>query len=208
MMESKGAIDMPGATDAATRIGTLDTRIDHGEFEEPRIARWFFSRSESAWIWLLIRLYVGYQWLLAGWEKLHSPAWTGAQAGTALNAFVAGALKQVGGAHPNVQGWYGDFLRAVVLPHAAAFGYMVAFGETIVGLALILGLLTGIAAFFGSFMNVNYLLAGAVSTNPVLFVLATFLVLAWRVSGWWGVDRWLLPTLGTPWHPGRAWHSR
>ena len=57
--------------------------------------------------------------------------------------------------------------------------------------------------FFGSLMSVNYLLAGTVSSNPILFVLATWLVLAWRVAGWWGLDRWLLPLLGTPWAPGQ-----
>ena len=64
------------------------------------------------------------------------------------------------------------------------------------------GIFTGIAAFFGSFMNINYLLAGTVSTNPILFAIATWLVLAWKVAGWWGLDRWILPALGTPWRTG------
>lgn len=193
------------ATAKAPAVPAADFRITHGEFEEPRLARWFFGRTESAWIWLIIRVYVGYQWLAAGWEKLHTAAWTGAQAGAALTGFIDGALKQTAGSNPNVQGWYAAFLRSFVLPHVVGFSYTVAVGETLVGLALILGLFTGVAAFFGSFMNVNYLLAGTVSTNPILFVLATWLVLAWRVAGWWGFDRWLLPNLGTPWHPGRAW---
>jgi len=29
--------------------------------------------------------------------------------------------------------------------------------------------------------------------------LAMFVMLAWRVAGYYGVDRWLLPLLGTPW---------
>jgi len=41
-----------------------------------------------------------------------------------------------------------------------------------------------------------------VSTNPLLFVGATLLMLAWKTAGWWGFDRWLLPALGTPWRPG------
>jgi thiosulfate dehydrogenase [quinone] large subunit len=48
----------------------------------------------------------------------------------------------------------------------------------------------------------NYLLAGTLSTNPVLFFIAVLLVLAWRTAGWWGIDRWLLPLMGTPWNPG------
>jgi thiosulfate dehydrogenase [quinone] large subunit len=45
-------------------------------------------------------------------------------------------------------------------------------------------------------MNASYLLAGTLSTNPLLFILATWLVLGWRVAGYWGLDRWVLPKLG------------
>ena len=53
-------------------------------------------------------------------------------------------------------------------------------------------------------MNANYLLAGSVSTNPILALLAIFIVLAWRNAGWIGLDRYLLPLIGTPWQPGGA----
>jgi thiosulfate dehydrogenase [quinone] large subunit len=177
----------------------------HGVIEEPRIARWLFARTESAWIWLIVRLYVGEAWVAAGWGKLHSPAWA---AGGELGGFIKGALAKTGGSSPAVQGWYASFLRGTVLPHIGVWAPLVAWGEFLVGAALIVGLFTGIAAFVGSFMNVSYLLAGAVSTNPILFVLATWLVLAWRVAGWYGLDRWVLPVLGTPWHPGRAFGRR
>lgn len=88
---------------------------------------------------------------------------------------MQGAIKQSGGAHPNVHGWYSDFLNSVVLPNVSTFSYVVSFGETLVGVALVLGALTGVAAFFGIFMNANYLLAGAVSTNPILAFLAIFM---------------------------------
>ena len=92
---------------------------------------------------------------------------------------------------------------AFVLPNAAAWSYLVTFGEILVGLGLIFGCLTGIAAFFGGFMNAAFLFAGTVSVNPLLFVLATWLVLAWRVAGFIGLDFVVLPSLGTPWAPGR-----
>jgi thiosulfate dehydrogenase [quinone] large subunit len=95
----------------------------------------------------------------------------------------------------------------VVLPNTIAWGYLVSWGEFLVGIALILGIFTGLAAFFGAFMNMNYLLAGAVSTNPILLVIAILLMLAWKTAGWWGVDRWLLPALGTPWRPGAVFQS-
>lgn len=176
--------------------------------QDPPIAQTLFGNVRWAWIWLILRLYVGYEWLMAGWGKLNNPAWTGANAGAALTGFVNGALSKTGGEHPDVQGWYAAFLQSVVLPNAQLWSQLVAWGEFLVGIALILGIFTGIAAFFGSFMNVNYLMAGAVSTNPILFVIATWLVLAWKVAGWWGLDRWILPALGTPWRPGYIFESQ
>jgi thiosulfate dehydrogenase [quinone] large subunit len=170
--------------------------------EDPPIARALFSEVRWAWIWIIPRLYLGWEWLQAGWGKLGNPAWTGSNAGAAITGFVNGALQQTGGEHPDVQAWYAWFLENLVLPNAELWGYLITFGEILVGIALILGIFTGIAAFFGSFMNVNYLLAGTVSSNPILFVIATWLVLAWRTAGWWGLDRWALPALGTPWSPG------
>ena len=41
---------------------------------------------------------------------------------------------------------------------------------------------------------------GSASTNPVLFFLGIGLILAWRVAGYYGIDRYLLPMLGVPWH--------
>lgn len=170
--------------------------------EDSPVARSLFGDVRWSWLWLILRLYVAWQWIQAGWEKLHSPAWTGTKAGSAMSGFVNGALSQTGGAHPNVQAWYAWFLQHVVLPNITAWSYLISWGEFLVGIALVLGLFTGIAAFFGSFMNVNYLLAGAVSTNPILFIIATWLVLAWKTAGWIGLDHWLLPALGTPWSPG------
>jgi thiosulfate dehydrogenase [quinone] large subunit len=147
---------------------------------------------------------VGYQWLNAGYHKVTDPngVWVGAKAGAGLTGFVNGALKLASGEHPAVQGWYADFLKSVVLPNATMFSYMVAFGECLVGIGLIVGGLTGVAAFFGVLMNTNFLLAGTVSTNPILAIPAVLLILAWRNAGWYGLDRWLLPIVGTPWQPG------
>jgi thiosulfate dehydrogenase [quinone] large subunit len=166
------------------------------------VARFIFGDVRLSWIWLILRLYIGYQWISAGWEKLHSAAWVGSNAGTAMAGFVKGALAETTGAHPSVQGWYAVFLQNVVLPNIRVWSFAISLGEFLVGIALFLGLFTGIAAFFGGFLNVNYLMSGAVSTNPILFVVATWLVLAWKTAGWIGLDHWLLPALGTPWSPG------
>lgn len=176
--------------------------------KDPPFAQKLFGDVRWAWIWLFVRLYVGYEWLAAGWAKINNPAWVGASAGKALEGFINNALTLTEGPHPAVQGWYAAFLKAVIQPIPQFWSYAVAFGETLVGLGLIVGVFTGIAAFFGIFMNMNYLLAGAVSTNPILLMLSIFLVLAWKTAGWLGLDRWVLVDLGTPWSPGLVFQEK
>lgn len=176
--------------------------------EDPPIARTLFGSVKWAWLWLIPRLVLGARWLQAGYGKITNPAWFGSSSGTALTGFVQNALTKTGGEHPDVQAWYAWFLQHVVLPHASFWSYLVSLGEFFVGLAMILGLFTGIAAFFGLFMNESYLLAGSVSVNPIMLLLATLLILAWKTAGWWGFDRWVLPALGTPWQPGMIFHIR
>jgi thiosulfate dehydrogenase [quinone] large subunit len=176
--------------------------------EDPPLARALFSDTRLAWFWLIVRVYTGYEWLMAGLEKFGNPAWTGSKAGTGIAGFAAGALKKTAGDHPDVFGWYASFLNTLVIPHAAVWSYLITFGEIAVGIGLILGCLTGIAAFFGGMMNANYLLAGTVSTNPLLFIFATWLVLAWKVAGYYGLDHWLLPALGVPGKPGEFFEHR
>lgn len=177
------------------------------QIPEPKTSRFIFSDSRFAWLWLVARLYVGYEWLMAGWGKFNSPAWLGDKAGAAIQGFFMGALNKTVGPHPDVSAWYAYFLNNVALPHAVLFSYLITFGELAVGTGLILGAFTGIAAFFGAFMNLNFLFAGTVSVNPLLFLLQLFLILAWRNGGWWGLDRFLLPRLGVPWQPGTAFRS-
>jgi len=177
------------------------------EIPEPKLARFAFSDTHFSWVWLLLRLYVGYQWIAAGWEKLTSGAWVGPQAGSAIQGFLKGVVQNAGGAHPSVLGWYAYLINAVPLAHPVIFSYLITFGELAVGAGLILGAFTGIAAFFGILMNFNYLFAGAVSINPLLLLIELFLMLAWRNAGWLGLDRFLLPYLGVPWREGKLFQK-
>lgn len=176
------------------------------QFSDPPLAQFVFGDTRMAWFWLVVRLYVGWEWLHAGWGKLNG-GWIGEKAGVALSGFIKGALAKTSGAHPDVQGWYGWFISNAVLPYADTWSSAIAIGETLVGVGLLLGVLTGIAAFFGAFMNMNFLLAGTVSINPIIGLLALGIMMAWKVAGYIGADRWLLPLLGTPWRPGRLFSS-
>ncbi len=169
-------------------------------FPEPAIGKFFLASTGSAPMWFVVRMEVGAEWLLAGWEKIQSPAW--GTSGKAISGFVAGALAKTSGPNPAVQGWYAWFLQHMVQPNPALWSFLITYGEFAVGLGVLLGVLTGIAAGFGVLMNLNYLLAGTVSINPVLGMFGLFLVFSWRVCGWIGGDRWLLPAIGLPWKPG------
>ena len=169
--------------------------------EESSISHFLYSSRKSALLWLVVRLYIGYEWITAGWDKIYNPAWVGDSSGAAITGFVKGALAKTAefcqpapaACHPDVQGWYASFLQNAVLTHPVLWSNLIAFGEVLVGIAIIAGIFVGIATFFGAFMNLNFMLAGTVSINPIMFVLSVFLILAWRVAGYWGLDRFALP---------------
>jgi thiosulfate dehydrogenase [quinone] large subunit len=174
------------------------------DFSQPGWARYLFDRSASAWFWLVVRLYVGYEWFQAGLHKVEDPVW-GFGDGSAILAYWQRAVAvPAAPARPAITyDWYRAFLQLLIDSGAHTwFGGLVAWGELLVGVALVLGLFTGISAFFGALMNMNFMLAGSASSNPVLFALAVGLMLAWKVAGYWGLDRWVLPLVGTPWHAG------
>ena len=168
---------------------------------EPPVSRFLFNDVRTAPLWLILRIFLGYQWISAAQHKLADPAWT--QTGAALQGFWSSIVKMP----PDVPkaaityDWYRSFIQLLLDAHAYTwFAKVVAFGELTIGIALILGILTGFAALAGAFMNMNFMLAGSASSNPVLFVLAVLILMAWKVAGLVGVDRWLLPILGTPWN--------
>lgn len=167
-------------------------------YPEPGISKLLFASKPMAVVWAVVRIYLGWQWLQSGWGKVQSPAWVGAEAGTAVTGYLRGALARAAGERPDVSAWYAWTIENLFLPNAAVMSHLVAFGEVLVGAALILGFLTGISAFLGGVMNTAFLLAGTLSTNPIMFILATWLVLAWRVAGYYGLDYWVLPALGAP----------
>jgi len=165
--------------------------------DHPRVIGHQFASARSAPLWLGIRVYMSVEWLNAGYHKLDNPAW---RDGSALKGYWtnAVAVPETGHAAISYDLWR-DFLT-YMLEHEwyTWFNWIVMIGEVLVGLGLIVGALTGIAAFFGSLMNVSFELSGSASTNPVMFALAVGIILAWRTAGLIGLDRFILPLIGTP----------
>lgn len=178
-------------------------------YADPAFARVLFSTTRFAWLWALIRVWLGYQWLESGLAKLGNPAWVGT--GAALKGFWERVVQvPPPPARPPIAfDWYRGFLQYLLDTQSYTwFAKLVVYGEVLIGAALVLGAFVGIAAFFGGFMNWNFMMAGTASTNPVLFTLAILLILAWKVAGHYGVDRVLLPAIGTPWRPGKVFVGR
>ncbi len=178
------------------------------EVEGPAFTRYLFSNTRAGLFWLPIRLFIGFAWIEASIHKIFDPnnAWLGG--GAALRGYWerAAAIPEQGRPPISFE-WYRDFLNFLLAGnHETWFSWLIAFGELAVGIGLVIGLLTGVAAFAGALMNMSFLLAGSASTNPVLFTFAIGLILAWRVAGYYGVDRYLLPRLGTPWHSRVSTH--
>jgi len=176
----------------------------HTVIADPPLARFLFSDTRMAIVWLVVRVYVGYAWLEAGWHKILD---TGAKTNYIIDGQgIVGFWQRIAAipvapAKPSITyDWYRGFIQFLIDNHTeVVMGKVIAFGETAVGIGLILGAFVGIAAVGGAFMNLNYMLAGTASTNPVLLLLGFVLVLAWKTAGYIGLDRVLLPLLGTPW---------
>jgi thiosulfate dehydrogenase [quinone] large subunit len=167
--------------------------------QDPPFAKWLTNNLMAAWLWLPLRLWLGYRWVEAARHKVTNPAWV--SGGEALKGYWTAAVQiPEGGRPPITFDWYRSFIMTLLETEAYTwFGKLVAYGELLVGIALILGAFTGITAFFGAFMNFNFMLAGTASSNPLLFLIAIGLILAWKVAGYIGADYFLLRWIGVPW---------
>jgi thiosulfate dehydrogenase [quinone] large subunit len=172
--------------------------------QDPPLVQKLFSDPRAGWLWVLLRIGLGYQWLDAASHKISNPAWV--QTGEALKGFWLAAVKiPEQGRPPITFDWYRSFIQMMLDTQSYTwFAKLVAYGELLIGIALIIGAFTGIAAFFGGLMNWNFMMAGSASTNPLLFLVAVLLILAWKVSGYIGADYFLLPLIGTPWQKARV----
>ncbi len=170
------------------------------QVQVPSIINSIFTHPLAGLIWLPIRVWLGYQWISAALTKFKSPAWM--QTGTALKGFWTSAIAiPATGSAPIHYAWYRTFLQFMLNTQAYAwFAKLIPVGEFLIGAAMILGIFTGVAAFAGGFMNWNFMMAGSASVNPMFFALSVLLVLAWKVSGYFGADYFLVPWVASIWN--------
>jgi thiosulfate dehydrogenase [quinone] large subunit len=141
-----------------------------------------------ALLWLPVRLWLGVVWLQYAWLKLSDPQWMGS--GETMKGYLVNATATAG------QDWYRAFMQLLIDSGAyVPMAKVVAVGELAVGLGVLFGGLTGLAAVNCVMMNLNYLLSGSMGPDPQMLVAGLGLALGWKVSGYWGADRVLLPAI-------------
>jgi thiosulfate dehydrogenase [quinone] large subunit len=180
---------------AAHLVKTSSGRI----IEDPPLARFLFSDTRLSALWTVIRVLIGYAWITAGLHKLGDAGWM--VTGASLQGYWANAVAIPANGHAAITfDWYRAFIQGMLDSGSYVwFAKLIALGEFAVGLGLIVGGFVGIAAFFAALMNWSYIMAGSTSTNPLLLIGAIVLILAWKTAGYYGLDFFLLPRLGTPW---------
>jgi thiosulfate dehydrogenase [quinone] large subunit len=170
-----------------------------------RAADWLYRSKAASVLWLVARLWLGYSWLNAGYQKLWGSEkavfWNGGGAGVKgfATAGVVGSKAGKGGAS---YGWFASFLHGFVIPNASWIAKVVTISELLIGVLLILGLFTGAAAVGGLALNVIYMFSGSSGVNPAYAIVAVFLILAWRNAGYLGLDRLALPMIRNRFRPG------
>jgi thiosulfate dehydrogenase [quinone] large subunit len=174
------------------RPGNYQPSPDEVPFIGSTFARFLRRARDAAYLYLGIRIFLGWQWIDAGWHKITDPAWLN---GAAIRGYWERAvtIPEEGRAAISYP-IYRSFLQGLLDADANSwFGPLIAYSEFLVGLAIILGALTAIAAFGGIMMNFAFLYAGSASSNPTLLLFGLLLTWGWRVAGWIGLDRWILP---------------
>jgi thiosulfate dehydrogenase [quinone] large subunit len=155
----------------------------------------------------MVRMWLGYQWINAGYQKIwgseRAVFWFGGGAGVKGFASAGIAGSTAGQGSGASYGWWAAVLHDFVVPNASWVAKFISIGEILIGVALILGLFTGAAAFAGLLLNLTYMFTGSAGVNPMFMILEILLILAWRNAGLIGLDRMILSRQWTPYRAGQ-----
>ena len=133
---------------------------------------------------VLLRVYLGVVFLVAALPKLQQDFTPG------LTRFVQQVASQK--AHE----FYRPFAEQVVLPNASVFAALVTWGELLVGVTLVLGLLTRFSAAVAVVLTLNYMFAKGAwfwtpSSNDAAFVAIALALLIGAAGRTLGLDSFL-----------------
>ena len=129
------------------------------------------------WTLVLVRLVTGWIFIQYGWfGKLHDPKFVNGMAETLRKMATESSFS-----------FYRPFLEQVAIPHASSFALLVAWGETLLGVSLLLGALTNLASLLGIFMLANLYLASG-SWEALLFASLCLVFMRFSAGSRWGLD--------------------
>ena len=152
----------------------------------------------------LLRVVVGAWFVKAVWTKVGVAA--GAVPYPIVSPrFIAFHPKRVAEfAAGNPIGWYKEFLETTVLPHATLFATLQTVGEVAVGLGLLFGVMTRLAAVVGLFLALNFGLASQWMSFGqqgfhLLLITSMIIFLVTGAGRLWGIDQWLRRVRAVRW---------
>lgn len=143
----------------------------------------------AAIIVAIIRIILGYKWITSAWGKITTGGFDAT--GYLTNVITNPVAKGDEVLYPV----YNAFIEHVALPMVDVINVILPWGELLVGIGLITGILTLPAAFFGLLMNFMFMFAGTVSTNPLMILLGFIVMLAAGNAGKFGGDYFVNPWL-------------
>jgi thiosulfate dehydrogenase [quinone] large subunit len=147
-----------------------------------RVWEWVKESKVLAVAWLAIRVWLGIMWIQAGWAKLF-----GAENAYFLHHNGAGVAGFAAHGTP-AYSWWGSFLHGFVVPNAGSIGVLVAVAEFAIGVALVAGLFTRIAALGSLALLFTYVMSGTASVCAFYALCAIVVLTMWRTSSWIGID--------------------
>ena len=132
--------------------------------------------------WLAMRVWLGIMWIQAGWAKLF-----GAENAFFLHHNGAGVAGFAAHGTPAYT-WWGQFPARLRRPNAGSIGILVAVAEFAIGVALVAGLFTRIAALSSLALLFTYVMSGTASVCAWYALFAIVILAMWRTSSWIGID--------------------
>jgi thiosulfate dehydrogenase (quinone) large subunit len=147
--------------------------------------------------WTAMRVWLGIMWIQAGAAKL----WGAENPGFLHNngAAVAGFAAHGVPAYT----WWGSFLHNFVVPNSGSIAILVAVAEFAIGVALVAGLFTRVAAVASLALLFTYVMSGTASVCAFYALFAIVILTMWRTSSWLGIDG--LAASYRQHHPGKTY---
>jgi thiosulfate dehydrogenase [quinone] large subunit len=155
---------------------------DPSRLSTPGPLQWLARSKVMAVAWTAMRIWLGVMWIQAGAAKLwgaENPAFLHNN-GSGVAGFAAHGAA--------AYSWWGSFLHSFVVPNSGSIGVFVACAEFAIGIALVLGLFTPLAALGSLGLLFTYVMSGTASVCAFYALFAVVILATWRTSSWLGAD--------------------